>query len=181
MSDELRPRFPWLWLLPGLVVLLGTTIWGIAVYSGLPERLPQHFGPDGVDAWAEKSVAAAFVPVFVQAGVMVTMAGTAAAILRVRTREEAAAAGPGSAWASLVNRPGSRASALRVAKATLFLGFCTGLTTAAACAVMWRPEARTDVPVLLLPAALLPVLAGTAVLIVVAVRDRSAGGRAGAR
>ncbi|WP_030544553.1 DUF1648 domain-containing protein [Streptomyces albus] len=180
MSDEPRPPFPRLWLLPGLAVLLGLTVWGIAAYPGLPERLPQHFGPGGVDRWAEKSVATAFIPVFVQAGVMALMAGTAVATLRMRPRDEAAT-GPESAWVRLLNRPGSRASALRVAKATLFLGFCIGLTTAATGAVMWRTEERTDVPPLLLPAALLPVLAGTAVLVVVAVRDRSAGGRAGAR
>ncbi|WP_410539081.1 DUF1648 domain-containing protein [Streptomyces sp. KL2] len=171
MGDEngSRPDFPWVWLLPQLAVLAGLVVWGAAVYPGLPERVPQHIGPGGIDAWADKSVAAVFVPVFVHAGTVAMTAAASAAVLRVRPANELA---PGERASSLVNRPSTRASALRTARATLQMGFCIGLSIAVTCAVMWRTEPDPHVSAWLLPAVLAPTALGLVPVLVAAVRDR---------
>ncbi|MFP8887175.1 DUF1648 domain-containing protein [Streptomyces mangrovi] len=168
-NGENRPDFPWVWLLPQLAVLAGLTVWGVAVYPSLPERVPQHIGPGGIDAWADKSVGAVFVPVLVYAGVIAVMALTSAAALRMRPADELA---PGERASSLINRPATRASALRGARATLQLGFCIGLSMAVTCAVMWRTEPDPHVPAWLLAAVLAPIALGLVPVLAVALRDR---------
>ncbi|MDG9703610.1 DUF1648 domain-containing protein [Streptomyces sp. DH37] len=168
-DDGGRPGFPWVWLLPQLAVLVGLAVWGAAVYPHLPERVPRHIGPGGVDAWADRSVGAVFVPVFVHAGTVVMTAAAAVAALRVRPADELA---PGERASSLVNRPSTRASALRTARATLQLGFCVGLSIAVTCAVMWRTEPDPHVPSWLLAAVLAPVVLGLVPVLAAAVRDR---------
>jgi len=168
MGEERRPGFPWGWLLPSLAVLLGLTAWGAGVYPHLPDRVPRHLGPGGVDAWTEKSVGAVFLPVLVHAGVTVLLAALSAALLRLRPLSEL----PPHRRTGLVNRPSTRASAVRIARATLFLGFCLGLSTAATCAVMWRTGPDPDVPGPLYAAALVPGVLGLVPLLVAAFRDR---------
>ncbi len=169
MEDENRRAFPWPWLLPSLVLLVVLTAWGVGVYPHLPERVPQHMGPDGVDAWTEKSVGAVFLPVFLHAGITALMAAVVAALLRMRPTNELT---PHERTFSLVNRPSTRASALRTAKATLLLGFCVGVSIAVTCAVMWRTEPEPDIPGWLFAAALAPVALGMVPLLVAALRDR---------
>ncbi|MFH0244963.1 DUF1648 domain-containing protein [Streptomyces sp. HK10] len=158
-----------MWLLPQLAVLTGLAVWGAAVYPGLPERVPQHIGPGGIDGWADKSVGAVFVPVLVHAGTVAVTAAVSAAALRMRPADELA---PGERASSLVNRPATRASALRTARATLQLGFCIGLSVAVTCAVMWRTEPDPRVPAWLLAAVLAPVALGLVPVLAAAVRDR---------
>ncbi|WP_307865823.1 DUF1648 domain-containing protein [Streptomyces smyrnaeus] len=166
-----RPAFPWLWLIPGLLVLGGLLLWGIMVYPHLPEKVPQHFGSDGVDRYAGKSVASVFVPVFVHAGALALLAGTAFGTLRITPLSELP---PGRQASSLVNRPKTAEGARRVARAQLFLGFCLGLTLAVACTVMWStaPQKQGQQPTGTLVLALLPVALGTLAVVVTALRDR---------
>ncbi|MTE18440.1 DUF1648 domain-containing protein [Streptomyces sp. TRM43335] len=169
MSDADRPDFPWRWLLPSLALLLCLTVWGIGIYPRLPERVPQHIGPDGIDAWTEKSVGAVFVPVFVHAGNVALTAAVAAATLRMRPADEIP---PGQRASALVNRPSTRASAARTARATLQLALCIGLSLAVTCAVMWRTEPDPHVPAWLFAAVLAPVALGVVLVLAAAVRDR---------
>jgi len=192
-----RPAFPWLWLLPNLALLAGMAAWGVAVYPRLPARVPQHMGPDGVDAYTAKSVGAVFVPVFVHAGTVLLLAVVAAAVVRMRPESEFPAesgAGTGAgaggrvtygpwqgSWArQAVNRPATREGARRIARATLFLALCEGAALAAACTVMWRTgPADSAVPGWVTWAVLLPTLLGVVPLLVVAFLDRRSARRSG--
>ncbi|WP_311765353.1 DUF1648 domain-containing protein [Streptomyces zingiberis] len=171
-SDETRPAFPWLWLLPGGAVLLALTVWGIVAYPGLPGRVPLHFAGGGVDRWGEKSVGTVFLPVFVHAGLLALMA--VSAVITLRTRPETEVPGTPSRLRRVggMNRPASRASALRLAKVLLFLAFCLGLTFAAACAIMWRPETWSGVPAWPLWAGVATTAPVAAAVLVITIRDR---------
>ncbi|NSC20992.1 DUF1648 domain-containing protein [Streptomyces albus subsp. chlorinus] len=163
--------FPWVWLVPGLLTLAGLVAWGIVVYPRLPPQVPQHFGSDGVDAYADKSVGSVFLPVLVHAGALALVAGTAYATLRVTPASEL---GPGRRAFGLVNRPSTREGARRIAKAQLFLGFCLGLTMAGSCKLMWdtaphRRGAATAGPLVLV---LAPLAVGTLAVLGAALWDR---------
>lgn len=167
-----------LWLLPNAVLLAALTLWGVIRYPDLPARIPQHIGPGGVDAWTDRSIGSAFVLVFVYAGVTVLMAGCAELTVRVTPRDELPQIGSGRsvpvrAAASLVNRPGSRASARRIARALLLFDTCIGVSFLLACGVLWRSTPDPDVPAWLPAAMTVPLLAGTALTVAAAVRDRS--------
>ncbi|SER30677.1 DUF1648 domain-containing protein [Streptomyces qinglanensis] len=171
-------RFPWWWLAPGVLVLAGLLVWGIAVYPRLPPQVPQHFGSDGVDRYAEKSVGTVFLPVLVHAGVLALLAGTASATLRITPVRDLP---PGRQTSSLVNRPQTARGALRLARAQLFLGCCLGMTIAVACSLMWavEPPAEGEPRTGALLLALLPSALGTAAVLAAAFRDRRQGsGRA---
>nr|WP_240979310.1 DUF1648 domain-containing protein [Streptomyces sp. HNM0574] len=147
--------------------------WGIAVYPELPARVPQHFGPDGVDAYAAKSLGSVFLPVFVQAGVLLVLAGTAVLMLRIRPASELRPGeSPGGLSSLVSNRPATRAGAARTARATLALAGWLGLTMAAACAVMWQTGPWQDPPGWYLAVVLAPVLLGTAHLLRVSLKER---------
>ncbi|MCP9989179.1 DUF1648 domain-containing protein [Streptomyces sudanensis] len=171
-SSPFRP-----WLLPHAVLLAVMAGWGVFRYPLLPERIPEHIGIGGVDAWAGKSIGGAFLPVFLYAGMTVLMAGCAELALRVTPRDEPPRAGaaPFSAARaahSLVNRPGSRASAHRVARALLLFNTCLGVSLLAGCGVLWRSSPDPHVPGWLLAAMVLPLLAGTLAVLAAAVADR---------
>ncbi|OEV03977.1 DUF1648 domain-containing protein [Streptomyces oceani] len=169
MPTEQRPPFPWLWLAPGLVLLFALLVWGVLVYPELPERVPQHFGPEGVDRYAAKSVGSVFVPVFVYAGVLAVMVGVAELARRIRPESELR---PGEHTSPMINRPRTRADAVAITRATLFLGSCVGVTFAVSCTVMWRTDSATEPSGWLLAASLLPVAVGTVGLLVAALRGR---------
>ncbi|MFI8852239.1 DUF1648 domain-containing protein [Streptomyces sp. NPDC053499] len=166
--------FPWLWLAPGLLMLVGLLVWGVVVYPDLPERVPQHIGSDGVDRYGDKSVGTVFLPVFVQAGALALLAGSAYATLRITPAGELR---PEQRTSSLVNRPKDRASARRTARLVLLLGFCLGVTLAVTCTVMWSttPPKQGEELTGKLVLALLPVALGTLALVVTALRDRAGG------
>ncbi|MFD1832999.1 hypothetical protein ACFSJS_25620 [Streptomyces desertarenae] len=105
--------------------------------------MPQHLGADGADAWTDKSAGAVFLPVLLHAGTTALTAGAAAMTLRMRPAAELA---PQERGPSPVNRPATRASALRIARATLLLGFCIGLSAAATCTVMLEYRSRPPRP-----------------------------------
>ncbi|MFC9220306.1 DUF1648 domain-containing protein [Streptomyces hygroscopicus] len=166
-----------LWLLPNAVLLVALSIWGALRYPHLPGRIPKHIGVDGVDAWTDRSIGSAFVLVFVYAGMTVLMAGCAELTLWLTPRDElsnadAAPFAGARAASSLLNRPGSRASARRIARALLLLDTCIGMSFLAGCAVLWRSTPDPNVPGWLLVAMLLPLLVGTAVTVAAAVSDR---------
>ncbi|MFH8746132.1 DUF1648 domain-containing protein [Streptomyces rimosus] len=162
-----------LWSLPSAILLVALSIWGALRYPHLPERIPMHLGSDGVDTWTDKSIGSAFVLVFVYAGATLVMAGSAELTLRLTPRDELTATDTTSfAASSLVNRPRSHASALRIARAVWLLNACIGITMLAGCALLWHSTPDLDIPGWLPVAFLAPILAGTAVLIAAAVRDR---------
>ncbi|MBO8188329.1 DUF1648 domain-containing protein [Streptomyces spirodelae] len=166
--------FPWLWLAPGLLILVGLLVWGVVVYPDLPAKVPQHIGSDGVDRYGDKSVGTVFLPVFVHAGTLALLAGTAYATLRMTPTSEL---GAEQRTSSLVNRPRDRASARRIARLLLILGFCLGLTMTVTCTVMWSttPPKQGEELTGKLVLALLPVALGTLALLVTALRDRVGG------
>ncbi|MFE4051041.1 DUF1648 domain-containing protein [Streptomyces sp. YIM B13518] len=129
-----------------------------------------------MDARTDRSIGSAFVLVFVYTGVTVLRAGCAELTLRMTPRDElpdthgpSFAAGPSS---SVVNRPGSRASARRIARALLLFNACIGLTVLTGCGVLWRSTPDPDVPGWLFAAMLLPLLAGAAPTVAAALGDR---------
>ncbi|MFC8226349.1 DUF1648 domain-containing protein [Streptomyces sp. NPDC057287] len=166
-----------MWWLPSAVLLVGQATWGVLRYPHLPDRIPQHIGTDGVDSWADRSVGNAFVLVFVYAGVTALMVGCAKLTLRVTPRDELPRSGTSPYAAArtaspLVNRPRSRASALRAARALLVLNACIGLSFVAGCGMLWRSTPDPDVPVWFPVAMTLPLLVGTAVTLAAAVHGR---------
>ncbi|MCF6525019.1 DUF1648 domain-containing protein [Streptomyces sp. JJ36] len=158
-----------LWLLADVALLVTLTVWGVVRYPRLPDRIPEHIGIDGVDAWTDRSIGSAFVLVFLYAGVTVLMILCTEMTLRITPRDELP---PGKVASSLVNRPGSRASARRTARALLVLNTCIGLSFLVGCGVLWRSAPEPEVPVWVFVAMLVPILAGTAVTVAAALRDR---------
>lgn len=158
------------WLLPNAVLLGALAIWGAIRYPHLPERIPQHIGTGGVDAWTDRSIGSAFLLVFLYAGMTVLMIGSAELALRMTPRDELPKTTGLSS--SLVNRPASRASARRTARALLLLNASIGISFAVGCGVLWRSTPDPAVPAWLPVALLAPIVVGTVPTIVAAVRDR---------
>ncbi|WP_320778759.1 DUF1648 domain-containing protein [Streptomyces sp. CRN 30] len=160
-----------LWLLPNAVLLAALAVWGVIRYSHLPERIPQHIGTGGVDAWTDRSIGGAFSLVFLYAGLTVLMIGSAELSLRMTPRDELPKTTTGLS-SSLVNRPASRESARRTARALLLLNASIGISFAVGCGVLWRSTPDPDVPAWLPVALLAPIVLGTVPTIVAALRDR---------
>ncbi|MFI0243129.1 DUF1648 domain-containing protein [Streptomyces sp. NPDC016845] len=166
-----------LWLLPNAVLLVVLPLWGALRYPHLPGRIPQHIGTEGVDAWTDKSIGAAFVLVFLYTGVTALTVGSAELTLRLTPRNELPHAKPAPfpsarAASPLLNRPGSRASARRIARALLLLNTCIGISLHMGCAILWRSTPDAHVPAWLLTAMTLPLLAGTVMTVLAAISDR---------
>ncbi|BDM74444.1 hypothetical protein HEK616_79310 (plasmid) [Streptomyces nigrescens] len=163
------------WLLPNVTLLAALALWGILRYPHLPSRIPQHIGIDRVDAWTDRSIGSAFVPVFVYLGATVLLTACAELTLRVTPQAElpkgTAPFGNGLVQSSL-NRPRTRASALRIARALLALNACTGISLLIGSGVLWRSTTDPEVPGWLFAAMILPILIGTALTVAAAVRDR---------
>jgi hypothetical protein len=165
------------WLLPNAFLLAVLATWGVLRYPHLPGRIPKHIGFDGVDAWADKSVGGALGPVFVYAGVTLLMIGSAELALRVTPRDElttpdAAPHAVRPTASTSLNRPASRASARRIARALLLLNTCIGISFLAGCWTLWRPAPDASVPAWVLTTTLLPLLVGTAATLAAALVDR---------
>ncbi|AXK34878.1 DUF1648 domain-containing protein [Streptomyces armeniacus] len=177
MKAEVRrsvPRFPWEWLIPSIVLLAGMAVWGAVVYPELPDEVPRHIGTGGVDAWTPKSFGAAFMIVFVYAGLTVVDAACAAAI--VRTVPENELPSGGERWAAALpragNRPYSAASALRLARALLVMNALLGVLFLTFCAVLWRTERTASVPGWTMAVDLVLVVVAVAPVFAAALRDR---------
>lgn len=172
LSPPVRP-----WLLPNAVLLAVLATWGALRYPHLPDRIPKHIGVDRVDAWTDRSIGSAFVLVFVYAAVTVLTAVCGELTLRVTPRDELSSAptapfAAARASSSLLNRPGSRASARRITRAVLLLNLCIGVSFLAGCAILWRSTPDPEVPAWLLPAMTLPIVVGAGLTIAAAVSDR---------
>jgi uncharacterized membrane protein len=82
--------FPWLWLLPAVVVTVATTVIGAARYPNLPAHLPTGFGLGGAPRhWVAKSPVGVFAVVAGQAYVTVLWIGLLLIIYRTRPDIEA--------------------------------------------------------------------------------------------
>ncbi|MEU6328867.1 DUF1648 domain-containing protein [Streptomyces sp. NPDC047049] len=166
-----------LWLLPNAALLTALAVWGIVRYPHLPGRIPLHISTDGVDAWTSRSVGSAFVLVFVHLGATVLLTACAELTLRVTPSAElpdnVAPFGNGLVRSSL-NRPRTRASALWTARALLTFNACVGVSLLIGCAVLWRSAPEPEVSGWLFTAMIVPILVGTALTVVSAVRDRRA-------
>ncbi|MFI5663783.1 DUF1648 domain-containing protein [Streptomyces sp. NPDC051684] len=170
------PRFPWAWLAAGVSLLVGMVAWGVAVYPRLPDRIPRHIGGSGVDAWTDKSVGAAFMLVFVYAGVTALLSVTAALVLRATpTAElpdgETRFALPGT------QRPATRTGARRMAAALLVTNVGIGLSFVAGNLVQWRTHVTAEVPWWFYVGLLAPIAGGAALTVAVGLWDRREGNR----
>ena len=168
-----------LWLLPSVVLLVVLGAWGAIRYPSLPDRIPRHVGSGGVDAWADRSIGSAFLLVFLYAGVTVLMTATTELVLRITPKSELEPTGSPfarSASELLLNRPATRASARRIARALLTLNACVGLSFLASCGVQWRGTPDPDVPGWLFAAVIAPIAAGTVLVLAVALYDRAKSG-----
>ncbi|MGD6756270.1 DUF1648 domain-containing protein [Streptomyces sp. BH105] len=157
-------------------LLAGMAAWGAAVYPRLPDRIPQHIGGSGVDAWTDKSVGAAFVLVFVHAGVTALLSFTAAMVLRATPTAELPDGEPRFAITG-GQRPATRTGARRMAVALLVTNFGIGLSFVVGNLVQWRTSVESEVPWWFFVGLLAPIAAGTALTVVVGVQDRRAGNR----
>ncbi|GAA2074818.1 hypothetical protein GCM10009801_29040 [Streptomyces albiaxialis] len=168
------PRFPWVWLAASVSLLAGMAAWGAAAYPHLPDRIPQHIGTGGVDAWTDKSVGAAFTLVFVYAGVTALLAATAALLLRATPAAELPAGEPRFAVTSAAvgKRPATRASARRGAVSLLVLNFAIGLSFVVGNIVQWRTSTTSEVPWWFFLGMLVPIAGGTLLTLAVAWQDR---------
>ncbi|WP_166020785.1 DUF1648 domain-containing protein [Streptomyces chilikensis] len=165
------------WLLPNALLPVLLVAWGALRYPHLPGRIPEHVGLGGVDAWTDRTIGSAFAPVLVHLGVTVLMVGCAELTLRVTPRDELRAGRPAPfavtpTAPSPLSRPGSRASARRIARALLVFNACVGVSFVAGCGVLWRSTPDPDVPAWILVAMILPLLAGGAVTVAAATGDR---------
>ena len=146
----------WAWLTPSLLALGAMAVWGAVRYPELPDRVPLHMGADSVDAWAEKTVWTAFVPVLTYAAVTLVLVGCAAAAARITPLNEMPE--PRTRWAAAANgmnnRPASAASARRTARALLLMNAWFGAGLVPLCWVQWRTSETAAVPAWLLPVTL---------------------------
>lgn len=152
----------WSWLTPSLLLLGAMAVWGVLRYPELPDRVPEHIGSDRVDAWTATTVWAAFVPVFVYAGITVVLSGCAALSAHVKPLDELPGAADRRSGAAnaLTNRPASAASARRTARALLIMNALCGAALLPLCWIQWRTPQTADVPGWLLPATLVLFLLG---------------------
>ncbi|RMI44990.1 DUF1648 domain-containing protein [Streptomyces triticirhizae] len=138
----------WWWAAPSVVLLVGMALWGIVRYPELPERIPQHVGPGGVDAWGDRSVGLAFLPVFVYAGLTALLTGCVWGLLRATPLDAMPA--PKDRWAQAMavgnNRPASAASARAMARALLTTNALVGVALLPMAWVQWRETQTTSVP-----------------------------------
>ncbi|WP_062212159.1 DUF1648 domain-containing protein [Streptomyces sp. NBRC 109706] len=172
MSKEADARL-WWWLAPSLLLVAGLTVWGVARYPHLPDRIPQHIGAGGVDDWADKSVLVAFLPVYVYALLTAVMVGATVAMLRTTPADQLPEAE--NRWARAVaatsNRPASAASARRAATALLAGNALMGIAFIPMAHVQWRGSETAHVPGWMFAATLVPLLGGVAPVVVAALRD----------
>ncbi len=119
--------------LASLAAVAGTAAFVTAVYPGLPDLLPVHFGPRGVDGWQFKTPMRVLLPVLVQAALAVSLGAVATLLLWRRTAPE-------SGHEADVRAATTAAEAV-VLIATVWIVFQT--CTAVALAEVWRTNRPT--------------------------------------
>jgi uncharacterized membrane protein len=171
-SLRTRPeRFPWLWLLPALLITLGTAVTGAIRYPTLPARLATHWNAAGhADGHARTSIPVAFIPVILQLVNGVLLAGTAAFALRSRQLLDA-------------ERP--RASAVQhrgfvrwTARGLLVLAACVDLSLLGTALMTWQVVSYGAVAATVVA---LPLLLGSSGALAIAVRTGAQGSRLAVR
>ncbi|GAA3850310.1 DUF1648 domain-containing protein [Streptomyces sedi] len=172
-TGERHARELWWWAVPSVLLLVGMTVWGVVRYPDLPDRVPRHIGPGGVDAWGERGVGLAFMPVFAYAGLTVVIAGCAWMVGRRTPQDRMPPAK--NVWAAAAavsdNRPASAASARRTVKALLLCNALFGLAFLPMAWVHWRTEETEAVAWWLLAAPLTLVLLSMVPVLLAAWRD----------
>ena len=159
-------RFPVLWAVPALAVVVATVIAGIVRYPDLPGRLPVHFTLSGTaDRWADRSVWSAFS--IVPAQVFVTAVVVGLLVLTYRSRPDTDATDPAST-ARYRRFLGVTARAVLLLAALADAGLLLG---ALQIWQVYRPSGAAAA----LP--LVPVAAGTVGLVVVLLRMGQGGHR----
>jgi uncharacterized membrane protein len=158
-------HFPWLWVIPALLVLGVTVTAGMLRYPDMPAVLVQHYNRYGVaDRVGPKSVTSAFSLVFVQAGVTALI--LVLTLLAFRSRPAQDAAAPVAAARRY------RAYMPRMAKALLVMAACTNLSMFLTAWQIWDGTGAPSVGL-----AMLPVVVGLVVLIGIALRTGQNGSR----
>lgn len=67
--------FPWMYAVPGILILISIFITGIVDYQNIPSRFATHFNAGGVpDQYSTKSVGSVFAPGFMGAGITALLA-----------------------------------------------------------------------------------------------------------
>ena len=153
------PRFPWLWLLPAIGLIVVTIVVGVASYPTMPHILAVHYDANGVpDRLAVKSVGTAFSLVFVQVGVSALLVGIAAAIFHSRADIDPARPAASALW--------FRQYMVLGAKALLGLAAAIDLGMLASSLLMWTGTVAVWAPFVVV----IPIMAGVLVTLVVLAR-----------
>ncbi len=166
-------RFPTLWTLPAVAVIVATIALGAARYHGLPARLAVHFTTSGQpDRWVDRSPLAAFSLCVTQ--VVVTGLIVGLMLLTYRARPDLDAADPAGSARRY------RVFLTVTARALLVFAALTDVTMLLGSLTVWQAWRPTGAAVLLLP---LPTLLGLVGLLAMLARTGQAGTRlaAGAR
>lgn len=159
-------RFPWLWAVPPVVLLLAAVVLGVVRYPDLPAVIATHYSLRGADRFAAKSPFTVAAPVLVQTLVNALVIGIVALSLRSRPDLDPSSPRRSSAQYRIFLR--------RLTRALLVMLACIDLGMLLIWWQLWsaRPPARGG-----LIAAFLAVAAGIVVILVVSVRSGQGGSR----
>jgi uncharacterized membrane protein len=160
-------RFPWLWALPALLVTAATAGAGALRYPSLPATLTTHWNAAGhPDGHVRTTVAVAFTPVFLQIASSALLAGTA--VFALRSRQSLDAERPSASAAQ------HRAFIRWTSRGLLVLAACVDLSLLGTALVTWEVYGNRAAAAAAIG---LPLLAGVAFVLAVAVRTGAHGSR----
>jgi len=160
-------RFPVLWVVPAIAVLVTTVVIGAVRYPHLPDRLAVHFtASGGPDRWAATSIWSAFLPVAIQVFTTGLFIGLLLITFRSRPDVDAADA-VGS------TRRYRRFLAV-TARGMLALAALSNVTVLLIALQTWQVYRLAGLAVVL---PVLPVAVGIVALLAIAVRMGQAGSR----
>jgi len=146
-----RAPFPWLWLLPAVLVFGLSLLVGVAEYPALPNQIPIHFDVHGVaDQYAPTTPFTALFPVVLQALLTAILAAVGALVLR------------------LPPAGGSIRRVMHAVQATLVLA--TGLDLALFLLAQPTWQGRTTMPPAALAGALVSIAAGVTAVVTTSIR-----------
>ncbi|MFC0436817.1 DUF1648 domain-containing protein [Kutzneria buriramensis] len=154
------PKFPWAWMLLPVAVVAASAVIGIIRYPDLPAMLPVHFnGVGDADRFAAKSVGSAFSVVFIQTGLTAALC-----VIGVLVFRRPADVDPARPAASI---RAHREFAVRLGKGFMVFAALLDLGLLATDWAMWNGSPHAAVE---LPLTLIPIAAGTAILVIIVVR-----------
>ncbi|GAA5013475.1 DUF1648 domain-containing protein [Actinopolymorpha pittospori] len=159
------PRFPWLWGLPAVLVIVVTLVAGIVRYPHLPSTLITHFAVDGTpDQQVRTSVGSALAFVIVQVALTLLVAGLM--VLSFRARPDIDAAAP------VTTARQHRGYVVRTTKGLLLLVACVDGSILAGAWQIWDGSRRLSVL-----SVILPIVLGVVILLAFTIRSGQAGSR----